>query len=77
MQEEYEGIRGEEKGNADYGRMVQPSQQHVESWVKGVEWILVTRALRRLKACQIFSCEKSKSMFFMKKCPGLMGLNET
>ena len=26
---EYELISGEEKGNADYGGIVQPSQQHV------------------------------------------------
>ena len=28
----------EEEGNADYGGMVQPSQQHVAPYVKGVEW---------------------------------------
>ena len=33
----YEGIRGEEEGNADYGGMVQPSQQHVAPCVKAVE----------------------------------------
>ena len=32
---EYGGIRGEE-GNADYGGMVQPSQQHVAPCVKEV-----------------------------------------
>ena len=33
---EYRGICGEE-GNADYGGMVQPYQQHVAPCVKGVE----------------------------------------
>ena len=28
----------EEEGNADYGGMVQPSQQDVASYVKGVQW---------------------------------------
>ena len=31
---EYGGIGKEEEGNADYGRMVQPSQQHVVPCVK-------------------------------------------
>ena len=34
----YGGISGEEEGNADYGVMVQPSQQHVAPCVKVVEW---------------------------------------
>jgi len=34
---EYGGVCGEEEGNADYGGMVQPSQQHVAPFVKGVE----------------------------------------
>ena len=34
---EYGGVYGEEKGNADYGGMVQPSQQHVAPCVKVVE----------------------------------------
>ena len=34
---EYGGIWGEEEGNADYGGVVQPSQQHVSSCVKGVD----------------------------------------
>ena len=44
------GICGEEKGNADYGGMVQPSQQHVVPCVKGVEWGLGTRGLRIVAA---------------------------
>ena len=37
---EYGGISGEAEGNADYGRMVQPSQQYVVPCVKGVElWL--------------------------------------
>ena len=35
-----------EKGKADYGGMVQPSQKHVAPYVKGVEWGLGTRGLR-------------------------------
>ena len=34
--------------NADYGGMVQPSQQHVALCVKGVEWGFGTRGLRML-----------------------------
>ena len=30
VKQEYGRIWGEEKGNADYGGMVQPSQQHVD-----------------------------------------------
>ena len=37
VKEEYGGIWGEEDGNADYGGMVQPSQQHVAPCVKVVE----------------------------------------
>ena len=33
---EYGGICGEEEGNADYGEMVLPRQQHVAPCVKGV-----------------------------------------
>ena len=40
---EYGGIRGEDEGNADYGGMMQPSQQHTASCVRGVEWGLGTR----------------------------------
>jgi len=36
----------EEEGNADYGGMVQPSQQHVSPCVKMVEWRFGTRGLR-------------------------------
>ena len=48
---EYGGIQGKEKGDADYGWMVQPSQQHVAPCVKGLSedcarevWVLVFRA---------------------------------
>ena len=34
---EYGRISGKEEGNADYGGMVQPSQQHVAPCVKGIE----------------------------------------
>ena len=37
VKREYGGVCGEEEGNADYGGMVQPSQQHVAPYVKGVE----------------------------------------
>ena len=36
----------EEDGNADYGGIVEPSQQHVAACVKRVEWGLSTRDLR-------------------------------
>ena len=35
---EHGGIRGKEEGNADYGGMVQPSQQHVAPCIKELEW---------------------------------------
>ena len=47
---EYERVCGEEKGNADYGGMVQLSQQHVAPCVKVVEWGFGTRGLRMLAA---------------------------
>ena len=37
-------------GNADYGEMVQPSQQHVAPCVKGIEWGLGTRVLQMVAA---------------------------
>ena len=40
---EYGGVWGEKEGNADYGGMVQPSQQHVASCVNVVEWGFGTR----------------------------------
>ena len=46
---EHERILREE-GNADYGVMVQPSQQHVAPCVQGVEWGLGTRSLRMVAA---------------------------
>ena len=39
----YGRIWGVEEGNANYGGMVQPSQEHVTLCVKGVEWRLGTR----------------------------------
>ena len=36
----------EKVGNANYGGIVQPSQQHVGTFVKVVEWGLGTRGLR-------------------------------
>ena len=50
MIEEYIRIWGDEAGNADYGGMVQPSQQHVAPCVKGVEWGLDTIGLRIVAA---------------------------
>ena len=44
----YGGVCGEEEGNADYGEMMQPSQQHVAPCVKGVEWGWGTRGLGML-----------------------------
>ena len=43
-------IRREEEGNADYGIIVQPSQQHVAPCVIGVEWRLGTRSFRMVVA---------------------------
>ena len=43
---EYGRIWGEEEGNADYGVVKQPSQQHVAPCVKGSECGLGTRDLR-------------------------------
>ena len=40
----------EEERNADYGGMVQPSQQHVAPCVKVVEYGFGTRGLRMLAA---------------------------
>ena len=42
---EYGRISGKEEGNADYGVIVQPSQQHVVPCVEGVEWGFGTRGL--------------------------------
>ena len=47
---EYGGVCGEEEGNADYGGMVQSSQQHVAPCVKVVEWGFGTRGLRMMAA---------------------------
>ena len=43
---EYGGVCWEEERNADYGGMVQPSQQHVAPYVKVVEWGFGTRGER-------------------------------
>ena len=47
---EYGRVCGEEEGNADYGGMAQPSQQHVEPCVKAVESRLGTTGLRIVAA---------------------------
>ena len=44
----YGTIWGEKEGNADYGVMVKPSQQHIAPRVKEVEWGLGTIGLRML-----------------------------
>ena len=46
----YGGVCGEMEGNADYGGMVQLSQQHVAQCVKVVQWGFDTRGLRMLAA---------------------------
>ena len=38
--------KGEEEGNADYGGIVHPSQQHVAPYVEGVEWRLSSKGFR-------------------------------
>ena len=43
---EYGGMRVEEQRKADYGGIVQPSQQHVAPCVKAVEWGSDTRGLK-------------------------------
>ena len=48
VKREYGRISGEGEGNADYGGMVQHSQQHVAPCVTGVEWGLATRDLRMM-----------------------------
>ena len=45
MKGEHGGVCGEEEENADYGGMVQPTQQHVAPYVIEVEWGLGTRGL--------------------------------
>ena len=47
MKGEYGGVCGEKEGNADYGGMVQPSQQHVAPCVKVVEWGFGIRGLAK------------------------------
>ena len=46
VMEKYGGIWEEEERNADYGGMVQHSQQRVAPCVKGVEWGFGTRGFR-------------------------------
>ena len=43
---EYGRVVEEVEGNADYGVMVQPSQQHIASCMKGIELGLGARDLR-------------------------------
>ena len=50
VKEEYGRILGEEEHSADYGGMVQFSQQHVAPCVKRIEWGLGTRGLRMVAA---------------------------
>ena len=50
VKREYGGIWGEEEGNADYGVMMQPSQQHGAPYVKGIEWGLGAKGLRIVAA---------------------------
>ena len=45
---ECRGAYGEKEGNADYGGMVQPNQQHVAPCVKVVEWGFGTKGLKML-----------------------------
>ena len=47
---DYGGVGGEEEGNDDHLGMVQPSQQHVAPFVKGVECGLSTRGFRIVAA---------------------------
>ena len=47
---EYGGVYGEEERNADYGGMIEPSQQRVAPCVKEVAWGFCTRDLRMLAA---------------------------
>ena len=42
--------RMEVEGNANYGGMMQPSQEHVAPCVKGVEWELGTTGFRMLES---------------------------
>ena len=42
---------GEEEGNADYGGMVQPSQQYVAPYVNGIEWGLGIITLNNFALC--------------------------
>ena len=44
------GVCGEEEENADFGGMVQSSQQHVAPYVRVVEWEFGTKGLRMLAA---------------------------
>ena len=46
VKREYGGVFREEEGNAEYGGMVKPSQQHVAPCVKMVKWGFGTRGLR-------------------------------
>ena len=56
--------------NADYGGMVQPSQQHIAPCVKGVEWILGTRGLRMVAAFWVrrFPVEVTQEAGVVPRC---------
>jgi len=46
-----------EESNADYGRMVQPSEQHVAPCVK-VDWAQETGVVSRCRRAAIGGCQK-------------------
>ena len=48
----YGRIWGEERGNADCGKIVQPSQENVAPLIEGVEWKLGTKSLRIVQRIQ-------------------------
>ena len=48
-------------GNADYGGMVQPNQQHVAPCVKVVEWGFDTRGLRMFWLQKVFQDFNSRA----------------
>ena len=61
---EYGGVCGEEEGNADYGGMMQPSQQHVAPCVKVVEWGFASAYKQK-------SFVPSVRKFFVESDPGI------
>ena len=59
--------------NAVYGGIAQPRQQHVASFVKGIEWGLGMRGLRMAAA---FWMAASRSLFSLD-CRGYTGVWRT